>query len=31
MATKAFVLIETAAGKDKEVTNEIRQLQGGEF
>ena len=26
--TKAFVLIETAVGKDKEATNELRQLQG---
>lgn len=28
MATKAFVLIETAVGKDKEVVNELRQLEG---
>ena len=28
MATKAFILIETAVGKDKEVANELRQLQG---
>lgn len=26
--TKAFVLIETAVGKDKEAANELRQLQG---
>ena len=28
MATKAFVLIETAVGKDKEVGGELRQLEG---
>ena len=28
MATKAFILIETAVGKDKEVANELRQLEG---
>lgn len=28
MATKAFILIETAVGKDKEAANELRQLQG---
>lgn len=28
MTTEAFVLIETAVGKDKEVANELRQLQG---
>ena len=26
--TKAFVLIETAVGKDKGAANELRQLQG---
>jgi len=26
--TKAFVLIETAVGKNKEAVNELRQLQG---
>lgn len=25
---KAFILIETAAGKDKEVANELRRLEG---
>ena len=28
MTTKAFVLIETAVGKNKEVANKLRQLQG---
>jgi len=28
MATKAFVLIETAVGKNKEAANELRQLKG---
>ncbi len=28
MATKAFVLIETAVGKSKEVVDTIRQLKG---
>ncbi len=28
MATKAFVLIETSVGKDKEAANELRQLKG---
>jgi len=28
VATKAFVLIETAVGKDKEVGGELRQLEG---
>ena len=28
MATKAFVLIETAVGKNKEALNELRQLEG---
>ena len=28
MATKAFVLIKTAVGKNKEAINELRQLEG---
>ncbi len=28
MATKAFVLIETAVGKTKEVTSTLKQLEG---
>lgn len=28
MATKAFVLIETSVGKDKEAANKLRQLKG---
>ena len=28
MATKAFVLIETAAGKTREVINDLRQPEG---
>jgi len=28
VATKAFVLIETVAGKNKEAINELRQLEG---
>lgn len=28
MATKAFILIETEAGKNKEIVNELRQLEG---
>jgi len=28
VATKAFVLIETAVGKNKEALNELRQLEG---
>ena len=28
MVTKAFVLIETAVGKNKEALNELRQLEG---
>lgn len=28
MATKAFVLIETVVGRNKEAVNELRQLEG---
>lgn len=28
MATKAFILVETVAGRNKEVVNELRQLEG---
>jgi len=28
MATKAFILVETVAGRNKETANELRQLEG---